>query len=273
MNKLIVIAKNKNTYFLHQLSRHLNEAELLILDPWDENWERFLPFIDPVFLVRTTGVYGDHKDLTLIESLMKHGYQKFLNNLDCLKVCRRKSTQFRFFLEIGIPHLPWFHLDQINSMEIRAFFSSNRHGPFLIKPDRGQGGIGLEVVSEKQIMKMKTDQKDLDFIVQPYLDGAEEFRVFFIENNERFTLRREKTPHAIAANFRQNGSATWIETPEFIEVLLAKLLSHLPLHYGAIDILKIQNQYWVLEVNSVPGIEQLEMVTGKDIAKMLLESF
>jgi len=273
MNKLIVIAKNKNTYFLHQLRKQMNGSELFFLDPWDKDWGEELFYGDPSFLVRSTGVYGDNRDLELIDTLMKQGYQKFFNSLECLKVCRRKSTQFKFFHEIGIPCLPWFHLDQINSMELLGFFSKNSDRPYLIKPDRGQGGIGIEVVSERQIINRKADQLDLDFIVQPYINGAEEFRVFFIKNNEPITLRREKTPHAIAANFRQNGSAEWTRTPEFISEILQKLLIHLPMHYGALDILKIKNQYWVLEVNSAPGIEQLEMITGKNITRLLLESF
>jgi hypothetical protein len=64
MNKLVVVAKNKDTYFIKRLIEEVGDSAILF-NPW-------LDFQIPEgqkYLVRTTGVYGIVLDLHILGTL------------------------------------------------------------------------------------------------------------------------------------------------------------------------------------------------------------
>ena len=83
-----------------------------------------------------------------------------------------------------------------------------------------------------------------------------------------------RSGEGIKTNFAQGGEATLVTMPpKTIEEEADKIIAHSPCEYGAIDLLWTGSEAYVLEVNSQPGIEQLEKITQVNIMKKILSAF
>ena len=254
MNKILVVAKNPETYFIKRLTQEVGEDRIQLYNPW----------IDPAplgfnrILFRSFGVYHSDKDLDFVRSSLI----PTLNSIESLQIFRSKSSQYQFFNSRNHPSLPWWHLKD---------WEEEGGDLFLVKPDLGQGGWGIQVMSADALSGWREEkfvQEDLSWIVQPFV-RAPEYRVFFM-GNERITLKRVPKMNHKAANFAQEGEATVVKTPFHVSLPVEKLIFDSQAYYGAIDLLDTPNGIVFLEVNVVPGIEQLEKITGINIIRGLL---
>lgn len=264
MNKLCIIAKNKNTYFVKRLIEEVGEGSVQVFDPWS----------DPVlpesgcYLARTTGVYKNDLDLAFIGSLPS---DKVVNPYSSLKLFRSKKSQYEWFEQFNFPCLPWLYLKDLDPLTIEKFCIL--YPQILVKPNLGQGGWGIQVFSKDELLSWCRKQKkmgDEDYILQPYISKAVEFRYFFIKKQKPIVLQR-KPGSGVAANFRQIGEAVLSDLP-FGNDLLEGLIENSGAFYGAIDLFIQDGEILILELNTAPGIEQLEQVSGKNVARMLLDS-
>lgn len=263
MNKLQIIAKNSHTFFIDRIRNEaiLKNIVVDIINPWEES---SAPSQVPT-LVRSTAIHGSSQDLECIE---KWGLET-IPSLHALKTLRTKPLQFTYFHSKNIPYLPWLNLLSASKTEIQAFCHDKKK--LLIKPHRGQGGWGVRVFSDEQeLLVWWEEATDREYLLQPYLEDYEEIRVFFMRNSN-FALKRTKK--GVAANFRQAGEAQQIPLPSALQQIVELISEDLALLYGAADFLVKEGRPYLLEMNLVPGIEQLEEVLGLNVAQELLSIF
>jgi glutathione synthase/RimK-type ligase-like ATP-grasp enzyme len=263
MNKLGVLSSNVKTHFMKRLTEEVNQ-ELVIINPWIG-----ASSIDfSTILVRTSGVHRDDLDL---QYLRQHPHLEIINPLYSLEVFRSKNAQFDFFHSHDLPHLPWKDL----SLGILPpeFIDWGQGRDLLVKPRRGFGGWGIKRLSTAEFHEWWKNQRevgDVDYLVQPYVHGAREFRVFFA-GDFRFTMERLKGDKA-TANFRTGGDAHKSELPVSEFKVVEHLIQLSGAHYGAIDLFLINNDLYILELNVVPGIEQVEALSGRSMIKGILRN-
>ncbi len=266
MNKLLILAKNFHTFFIERLQQEAT-CSVSFLNPWES--DRKVQG-DEKILVRSTSIHGSRHDLDYLE---RHKLQS-IPSLHALKKLRTKPLQFRYFEEQGITHLPWLDLANASSSEIELFASFCEGKKLLIKPQRGQGGWGVRVFENvEELLTWWNQAKDREYLLQPFIEEHEEFRVFFM-GNEYLGLKR--ISNGIAANFTQGGEAIEFTPTEELKEIVQKIKEDLGLIYGAADFLCTQGPKgtaYLLEMNLVPGIEQLEKVTRRNVAKELLRIF
>jgi glutathione synthase/RimK-type ligase-like ATP-grasp enzyme len=262
MNKLCVIAKNKETYFIKRLIEEVGQ-EVAFFNPWSD-FE--LPVADK-YLVRTTGVVRNDLDLMILTSLPE---DKIINPLPVLKLFRSKRTQYEWFDQNDIPSLPWIALAKADLIFVERFFRLYPHA--VVKPLNGQGGWGIEVLRWESFKTWWKKKKgvDEDYLLQPLIKGAKELRYFFIKGRAPVVLER-KSVSGVAANFQSNGKAEISHLPIEFEAQVQNLIQQSGALYGAIDLFIQDGRVIILELNSVPGIEQLEKVTSSNIMKALIE--
>lgn len=262
MNKLTIISKTPQTYFIKRLVEEATFTKVSLFNPWENS--EYRRDKDEVVLVRSTSIHASAKDLELIEQQQL----QTIPSLFALKTLRTKPLQFSYFKQLAIPHLPWLDLESCQPQEIIRFAQQRK---LLIKPKRGQGGWGIQVFENtSQLLTWWEQARDREFMLQHYLQDHQEFRVFFI-GEQSFCLKRIKK--GITANFKQEGEAEQVCLIPPLQAIVDKIRKDLALAYGAADFLVAQDQYYLLEMNLVPGIEQLEAVTGENIALKLLEKF
>jgi glutathione synthase/RimK-type ligase-like ATP-grasp enzyme len=260
MNKLCIIAKNKKTYFINRLIEEVGN-DVAVFDPWsDIDFPRAENYI-----VRTTGVYHSDLDLMMIKGLpSKHVY----NSPESLQRFRSKHIQYSWFETVDGPILPWVSLKDNDLVTLEKF--SVLYPEMVVKPHVGQGGWGIEVLKREDLRRwFKKDDKD--YLLQPFIKGATEYRYFFLKGSAPVVLKRSAST-GIAANFQKEGSAEVSELPVEFVPEIERLISLSGAHYGAIDLLVEHGRIYVLELNAVPGIEQLERVSQINIMKAFISS-
>lgn len=264
MNKLVIITKNKQTYFIERLIKEVGDGQAVLFDPWSD---LTLPDAD-YYLIRTTGVYGSDLDLMMIQGLPQ---DRVINPIMTLKNFRSKSAQYTWFDEQDFPALHWIPLQGADLLIVERFF--RLYPQVVVKPLIGQGGWGIEVFTWATFKSWwkKKKGKDESYLMQPLISGARELRYFFIKNTFNLCIER-KAKSGIAANFKLHGSAVQTDLPAEFQDMVDRLIESSGALYGAIDLFIDEGRPVILELNTVPGIEQLEEVTGLNIIQKLLSA-
>lgn len=261
MNKICVIAKNKSTYFIKRLIEEVGQVP--VFDPWSD-FE--FPEAEK-YIVRTTGIYRNDLDLMMMKSLPK---EKVVNSYEVLNRFRTKSSQYVWFEDHNFSSLPWIPLKGTDLVTVEKFF--RLYPEAVVKPLAGQGGWGIEVLTWETFKTWKKKKgTDEDYLLQPFIKDAIELRYFFLKGHAPVVLERSAKT-GIAANFQRQGSAVVTKLPEEFLKEIDDVIQKSGAHYGAMDLLIKDGRLSVLELNSVPGVEQLEKVSGQNIIKAFLNS-
>ena len=260
MNKLCIIAKNKKTYFINRLIEEVG-IDVPVFNPWSD-----LEFPEAEkYIVRTTGVYHSELDLMLLKALP---VESVVNPLDSLKRFRSKTSQYSWFESVDLPLLPWISLKDSDLVTLEKF--SILYPEMVVKPHVGQGGWGIEVLKRDDLRRW-SKREDKDYLLQPFIKDAIELRYFFIKGSRSIVLKRSART-GVAANFQKEGSAEVSSLPDEFQPEIDRLISMSGAHYGAIDLFIDHGRMFILELNTVPGIEQLEKVSQTNIMKSLISS-
>lgn len=264
MNKLVVLAKNQNTYFIKRLMEEVGEG-VACFNPWQD----FILPEAPVYLSRCTGVYGNDLDLMFLKTLPAG---KIINPLGTLQRFRSKSSQYTWMEERNLPCLPWIPLPGMDLIQVERFF--RLYPRSVVKPLIGQGGWGVEELNWERFRSWWKKRKgnDEQYLLQPLVQDARELRYFFIKDNFSLVLER-KALSGISANFQKQGSAEVSTLPAEFQTTIETLIKESGAIYGAIDLFIEDGRLQILELNSVPGIEQLEKVSGINIMQSLCQVF
>lgn len=263
MNKLVILAKNPNTYFIRRLMEERGSSKIELVNPWESS---AVISQQTSVLVRTTAIHGSDKDLRFLEQQNA----AIIPSLRALKTFRTKPSQFDYFANNDLPFVPWMSLVAFEKEDLEAFCKSHA-GPLLIKPHRGQGGWGVQVFENKtKLLEWMSSTTDHEYLLQPYLGEHQELRLFFKQDD---FICLERLKNGVTANFKQDGEARLSSVPQELREIVDKIRKEFRLVYGACDFLINAQGAYLLEMNLVPGIEQLEAVTGRNIAQELWEVF
>jgi glutathione synthase/RimK-type ligase-like ATP-grasp enzyme len=261
MNKFCVIAKNKNTYFIKRLIEKV--GQMPVFDPWSDH---DFPVAEK-YIVRTTGIYRNDLDLMMIKA---QAPEKVVNSYNVLNRFRTKTSQYYWFEDNNFSSLPWIPVKGTDLVTIEKFF--RLYPEAVVKPVAGQGGWGIEVLTWDKFKSWKKKKgTDEDYLLQPFIKNATELRYFFIKGQDPIVMERSAKT-GIAANFQRQGSATLTNLPEEYRAEVEMVIQKSGAHYGALDLLIKDGVLSILELNSVPGIEQLEKVSGQNVIQKFLTS-
>ncbi|MBP2029524.1 ribosomal protein S6--L-glutamate ligase [Methanohalophilus levihalophilus] len=148
--------------------------------------------------------------------------------------------------------------------------------PLVIKILEGTQGIGV-VLAETQKAAESVIEGFMgvkaNILVQEYIKEANgaDIRCFVIGGKVVAAMKRQASSGEFRSNIHRGGSAEFIRiTPEerSTAVRAAKIMG---LNVAGVDLLRSNHGPVVMEVNSSPGLEGIEKVTGKDIAGMIIE--
>jgi ribosomal protein S6--L-glutamate ligase len=112
-----------------------------------------------------------------------------------------------------------------------------------------------------------------NFLVQEFVKeaGGSDIRCFVIGDKVVAAMKRQAQEGEFRSNLHRGGSAEVIKiSPEerSTAVRAAKIMG---LNVAGVDILRSNHGPVVLEVNSSPGLEGIEVATGKDVGGLIVE--
>ena len=148
--------------------------------------------------------------------------------------------------------------------------------PVVIKLLEGTQGIGVVLAETKKaaasiieaFMGLKAN-----ILIQEYIKeaGGADIRCLVVGDKVVAAMKRQAAPGEFRSNLHRGGTAELVRltpTERKTAVAAAKTMG---LNMCGVDILRSNHGPVVMEVNSSPGLEGIEMATEKDVAGMVID--
>ena len=147
--------------------------------------------------------------------------------------------------------------------------------PLVIKLLEGTQGIGVVLAETRTAAESVIEAfmgLNANILVQEYIREANgaDIRCFVVGNKVVAAMKRQAKAGEFRSNLHRGGNATVIELTDEEEKTALKAVKAMGLGVAGVDMLQSSKGPLVLEVNSSPGLEGIERVTGKNIAKEII---
>ena len=146
--------------------------------------------------------------------------------------------------------------------------------PLVIKLLEGTQGIGVVLAetdkSAEAIIEAFMGLK-ANILVQEFIkeaDGAD-IRCFVVGNKVVAAMKRQGAEGEFRSNLHRGGTATLVKLTKDERATATSAAKAMGLNVCGVDILQSNNGPVVMEVNSSPGLEGIEVATGKDVAGLI----
>jgi ribosomal protein S6--L-glutamate ligase len=147
--------------------------------------------------------------------------------------------------------------------------------PLIVKLLAGAQGKGVVLAetrkaAESVINAFKSIKTNL--LVQEFIKEAngKDLRCFVVDGRVVAAIERTAAPGEFRANLHQGGSASVVKLTSEEKKLALRAAKVFNLVVAGVDIIRSKKGPLLLEVNSSPGLEGVEMATGKDIAGTMI---
>jgi len=183
-----------------------------------------------------------------------------------------RSLQLLARKGIGLPVTGFAH----NPDDIDDLIAQVGGAPLVIKLLEGTQGIGVVLAETKKAAESVIQAfmgLNANIMVQEYIKeaGGSDIRCFVIDDKVVAAMKRQAPEGEFRSNLHRGGQASLIQlTPEerSTAVRAAKIMG---LNVCGVDLLRSNHGPVVMEVNSSPGLQGIEAVSGKDIASAIIQ--
>lgn len=149
--------------------------------------------------------------------------------------------------------------------------------PVVIKLLEGTQGRGVVLADTNKAAESVVNafkSLNANILVQEFIKEADgkDIRCFVIDGKVVGSIQREAVAGEFRANLHLGGKASTVKiTPQERKIAInaAKTMG---LNVAGVDIIRSKDGSKVLEINSSPGLEGIEAITGKDVAGLMIES-
>ena len=276
-NNIIIASLNPELYTTKRL---LAEAVKLkhspiYINPYQSKLTQQKVKLSGTFFHRTTGTNYDDFDLVVSKYHEIQG-MKVTNPVERLKIFRTKDLQALFLMEYGLPLIKTLlYRGELNDT-IRSDISKLSHNnKYILKMNRGNQGIGVNYLeSEKSLLSVLETfhaMKDQRFIVQPYIAHKKEWRFFIIKGEIIACIEKTLNKEDFRGNAKRSIGKILKKIPDALQSIAINAFKFSGLDYAGIDLLQSDaGEFLILEINPIPGFEQAEELSRRNIARELL---
>lgn len=183
-----------------------------------------------------------------------------------------RSLQLMSRSGVGLPRTGFAR----KSTNIKDLIKNVGGAPLVIKLLEGTQGIGVVLADTNKAAEAIVEAfmgLKANILVQEFIKeaGGADIRCFVIGNKVVAAMKRQGAEGEFRSNLHRGGSAVLVKLSKeerATAVLAAKVMG---LNLCGVDILQSNHGPVVMEVNSSPGLEGIETVTGKDVAGLIFE--
>lgn len=227
-----------------------------------------------LYFHRTTGIRYDDFDLIVSQHHSDLGY-KITNPLHSLESFRSKDRQALFFAENKLSSIETVsYRGELNENYWDIISALSSEQKFIIKMVRGNQGIGVNLVNGLQSLKSFLETfnaiKDQKFIIQPFIEHKREWRIFILKNEIIGIVERKLQKEDFRGNSKRSLGKIVKKISAEIQNEALRGASLSGLDYCGVDIIDDGKDFYFLEFNPVPGFEQIEKLSGLNIARELI---
>jgi len=112
-----------------------------------------------------------------------------------------------------------------------------------------------------------------NILIQEYIKeaGGADIRCFVIGGKVVAAMQRQARDGEFRANLHRGGQAVTVKLTAEERAMASRAAKAIGLDVAGVDILRSERGPLVIEVNSSPGLEGIEMTSGKDIAAAMIQ--
>ncbi len=173
---------------------------------------------------------------------------------------------------IGMPKTGYAHSANATS-ELIKFVGG---APLIVKVLNGTQGKGVLLAETNKAAESLINaflNLQANFLVQEFIKEADgsDIRCFVIGDKVFAAMKRQGAEGDFRSNLHSGGVAEVVKLRPEERAAAVKAAKCLGLEVAGVDIVRSAHGPLVLEVNSSPGLEGIENVTGKDVAGAIIE--
>lgn len=200
-------------------------------------------------------------DAFVVEHMLEEAGIESVLNLKELQVVRSKTATYQRFAQNGIrvPDSVVFFTHSHRQTLIDRFGF-----PFVVKPDSGLGGVGVELIhNEKELDDyFENMQIGQAYVAQEYIETSRgrDIRVVVLHGKYYYSMERKATnPDEFRSNIHVGGVSRPYELTEEEKAFCERVASVIDLPIVGLDLMVGDGEYVLAEVNGFPGIPLEEM--------------
>lgn len=173
---------------------------------------------------------------------------------------------------VGMPVTGYAHSADATD-ELIAFVGGAPLIVKLMESTHGQGIVLAETDKAAEGVINAFRGLNANFLVQEYIEESKgsDIRCFVIGDRVVAAMQRTAKEGDFRSNLHRGGTATTVKLEKGERSLAIKAARVMGLKVAGVDIIRSKNGPLVLEVNSSPGLQGIERVTGKDVAGLIIE--
>ncbi len=229
-----------------------------------ESFDAIIPRIAASKTFYGTAVVRQFEVMGVFSANESQAISRSRDKLRCLQILAKEG--------IGLPVTGIAHATQ----DIDGLIDTVGGAPVVIKLLEGTQGIGVVLAETHQAARSVIEafrQLDANILVQEFIKEAsgEDIRCFVVGGKVIAAMKRQGIEGEFRANLHRGGKAEKIKlTPEerSTAVRAAKAMG---LSVAGVDLLRSHHGAVVIEVNSSPGLEGIELATGIDVAGRIID--
>ena len=148
--------------------------------------------------------------------------------------------------------------------------------PVIIKLASGTQGNGVVLAETRKVARSVIQAfyvNDTSFLIQEFIEesAGTDIRAFVVGNQVVASMQRQSLDDDFRSNIHQGGSGTAIKLTDEEKRVALKAAKSMGLAICGVDLMRSSRGPLVLEVNSAPGLEGIEEVTGRNVALKIIE--
>jgi|GEM_PF-1026415 len=170
-----------------------------------------------------------------------------------------KFTQAYIFSKFNIPSISTIHLTDNKYEKIQKVLKNNNFNyPLVVKESNGGMGNGVWKLNNFfELKKFFRKTRNRNFIIQQYLKNAGDYRVLVCGNKVLGIMKRIAQKGEWKNNFSLGGKIENYEDAN-MKKFAQDICKKLDLEYAGLDLFKIHNRYFVIEINIFASFEGFE---------------
>ncbi|MHC4376554.1 MAG: 30S ribosomal protein S6--L-glutamate ligase [Planctomycetota bacterium] len=186
------------------------------------------------------------------------------DKLRCMQLLSRKG--------IGLPRTGFAH----STKDVAGVIDAVGGAPLVVKLLEGTQGIGVVLCETKKAAESVIEAfrgLDANILVQEFIKeaGGADLRAFVVGDKVVAAMERQAAPDEFRSNLHRGGSAHKVKLSPAERKTAVAAAKAMGLRVCGVDMLRSNDGPLVMEVNSSPGLEGIEVTSGVDVAAAIIK--
>jgi len=181
------------------------------------------------------------------------------DKLRCLQILAREG--------LGLPVTGFAHSPE----DAKGLVGALGGPPLVVKLVEGTQGMGVVLAGNEETAGAVIEAfrgREVDILVQEFIEeaGGVDVRALVVGGEVAAAMARQAPPGEFRSNLHQGGEARQVRLSDDEREAALRAARAVGLNVAGVDLLRSDRGPLVLEVNSSPGLEGIEKVSGVDVA-------